>query len=170
MGFSRRLGFGAVINPDDPEAAQPAPGPITYFLIDSRTPLDRMRSIIRALRRAADVNIRFAPVILLGPELDARRMRGFAAEGFDDILSLPFDTGAARTRLEGQLTRTATYFETADYMGPDRRRYSQREQTVLGSYVLYQVRRHPRSGITIRAARIAGRAHSAPPSTRLVRV
>lgn len=82
---------------------------------------------------------------------------------------MPLDIRVATARLEAHLTRTARYFETPDYLGPDRRRYSPREQTVLGSYVLYNVTRHPHAGVTIRAARIAGRARHAPVIARVGR-
>lgn len=165
--FSRQVGFGTVINPDQPDSPAKGPGPITFFLIHTRTPVDRIRSVIRALRRASDINLRFAPVIALGPPLTELQMRQFAAEGFDDIIGLPMDYASAAARLEHQLLRTHTYFETADYLGPDRRRYSAREQTVLGSYVLYHVHRDIKHGTSTRAARIAGKPQIAPAPPKL---
>ena len=167
--FSRQVGFGAIINPDAQETAVARPGPITFLLIDTRTPLEQMRSVIRPLRRAADINLRFAPVIAVGPPLTELQMRQFASEGFDDMLALPMNFASAAMRLEHQLLRTHTYFETADYLGPDRRRFSQREPTMQGSYLLYHVHRDIKHGVSTRTARIAGRPQFTPAQPKVVR-
>ena len=170
--FSRQVGFGAIVAPDaeqTPPITEPKVGPITYFVIDSRTPLEHLRGVVKALRRSSDPNLRFAPVVVVGSALTQLQTRHFAMEGFDDIISLPMDTEQAITRLEEQLVRTNYYYETADYLGPDRRRYSQREPGGSGSYVLYHVWRDPKSGVRTRAARIAGKPRIAPALPKLLR-
>lgn len=166
--FSRQIGFGAIVGPDGPQGNDPQVGPIT-FIIDSRTPLDQLRSVIKALRRSTNDNLRYAPVVVVGQALTQLQTRHFAMEGFDDIISLPMSAERARARLEEQLIRTNYYYETADYLGPDRRRYSNREQTGFGSYVLYHVWRDPRTGVRTRAARIAGKPRYAPVLPKILR-
>lgn len=95
---------------------------LSFFLVHYQLGEETMRSLVTRIRRNESDQIRFAPLILLlndGPyELVLRYVRF----GFDDVIALPERSELISARLCNQLDREFTYFETHDYLGPDRRR------------------------------------------------
>lgn len=119
-----RLGFGhveALFARKDfqPDLSHP---PLSFFLL-YRHMSDELVVLVRnVIRRSTDPNVRFSPIVLLTDECDMDTYIHFVRLGFDDVLTLPDKREMLVHRLEQQVTAEHTYFETADYLGPDRRR------------------------------------------------
>jgi hypothetical protein len=155
IDLAATIGFGIVLSADQGGDVRPA-GPITFFLLHHDDPPGRKRSVLHTLRVSRDDNLRFAPVIVAGRKLTLDTARRYAEEGFDDVISLPAPIEATRARLAEQLGQPRIYFETADYFGPDRRRYETRPRFSTKAYVLWHFQRDPQTGTRVRLARMAG--------------
>jgi hypothetical protein len=81
-----------------------------------------MVSVRDVIRHSDDDNVRFSPIILFADECDFDTYVRYVKLGFDDVLTLPDKRDMLIARLENQITSEHTYFETDNYLGPDRRR------------------------------------------------
>jgi DNA-binding response OmpR family regulator len=90
---------------------------------------DVMVNIRNIIRRSEDRNVQFSPIILFTEECDFDTYVRYVKIGFDDVLTLPDKRDMLVARLENQITSEHIYFETADYLGPDRRRLELPGQT-----------------------------------------
>jgi len=95
--------------------------PLCFFLFAGSTDVAALRATTRTLRHAGDRRLIFSPQIYFteNPGLDLIRMA--IGLGFDDIISLPIAPARVEERLRRQVNRPIVYFETASYIGPDRR-------------------------------------------------
>jgi len=152
--LSLRLGFGhveALFTRKDFQRDGTQP-PLSFFLL-YRQMSDELVVLVRnVIRRSADPNVRFSPIILLTDECDMETYVHFVRLGFDDVLTLPDKREMLVHRLEQQVNAEQTYFETADYVGPDRRRLElpdhidPRRGGEPHSYVKHTVRRSVSEG------------------------
>jgi hypothetical protein len=91
--------------------------------------------------------------------------------GFDDVLSLPQSQIQVADRLETQLDREILYLETADYLGPDRRRldpYGALHRPVgITAHTQLLIRRDPDFGNRVLSRQLRGKqhVHAAPVAT-----
>lgn len=115
-----RAGFGTVVAHDavGPLASQQIP----FFLVHHALSDASKRDLLANIRRAAAQNIRFAPVILFLPDGPAEETLRSITMGFDDVISLPERATVLASRLGNQVETKHLYIETANYLGPDRRR------------------------------------------------
>lgn len=155
LELAANIGFGVILSADRGGDVRPA-GPLTFFLLHHDDPPGRKRSVLHTLRVSREDNLRFAPVIVAGRKLTLDTAKRYAQDGFDDVISLPASIESIRTRLAEQLGQPRVYFETADYFGPDRRRYETRPRFGAKAYVLWHFQRDPATGTRVRLARMAG--------------
>jgi hypothetical protein len=95
---------------------------LKFFLMYRHMDEQLMITVRDVIRACSDPNIRYAPIILFAEDCDFESYLGFVKMGFDDILTLPDKKDMLVKRLESQVNADHTYFETATYLGPDRRR------------------------------------------------
>lgn len=96
------------------------PGPIRFYLIDQGIADEEKRQFLEQLRSNSDTDVRFAPVLVVadhppGAVFDYRRW------GFDGVVVLPADGPSLVESLTAHLNQLTVYYETATYLGPDRR-------------------------------------------------
>lgn len=122
--LARRLGFLHV----QPLFSRHGFGPsdntpkLGFFLV-YRHLADRVMLAVRNLIRASDdPTVRYAPIILFTEDCDFEAYTRYVRLGFDDVLTLPDKREMLVARLEHQIKSEHVYFETDDYLGPDRRR------------------------------------------------
>lgn len=96
--------------------------PQVIFLSHEDGELDGM-AFTRALRRS-DLACRRAPVILQLAQPTGSLILAGCNAGVDEFLMQPISLGDLTRRLEAVLLRRREWVETADYVGPDRRRTS----------------------------------------------
>jgi hypothetical protein len=121
---------------------------LMYRAMDARLMI-KVRSVIRASR---DDNVRYSPIILFTDDCSFETYLSFIELGFDDVLTLPDKKEMLIKRLEAQINTDHTYYETANYLGPDRRRMESsghvdpRRGGEPASYSKYIVHRTPATG------------------------
>jgi CheY-like chemotaxis protein len=148
--LAERVGFRLVLSAGRAEAV---PDPICFFLIDYRVVDDDKRQLLMRLRSSPAPDLRFAPVIVVVGSCPAEEVMRYVRLGFDDVIALPASAATLASRLETQLSSEHTYYETATYFGPDRRR-APREETPNGNRPAGRVIEHhfirdPLSGIRL---------------------
>ena len=91
---------------------------------------------------------RFSPMVYFSesPSLDA--IRTCVEMGFDDVITLPFTSTRVSSRLDRLVDHTQVYFETADYLGPDRGVRQTRGQRG-GQYRRLEIMRTAMSGVSV---------------------
>ena len=155
--LARQVGFEAVFPYRDIADAerQSASTPLIYFLFSAVDRLGKLTRVGEAVRRSQSRRVRFAPMIYFAetPPLDT--IRACINVGFDDIITLPVTQSRVEERLERQLYRAVTYYETATYFGPDRRNRLGHEshghsgRGTGGQHRLLEIVRNPGAGIEI---------------------
>lgn len=122
--LAARFGFGVVEELMSRRAFQPADHhpPLRFFLVYRHMSEDLMIAVRKAIRASSDPGVRLAPIVLFTDECDFETYLRFIKIGFDDVLTLPDKRELLVQRLEQQINSDHTYFETAEYLGPDRRR------------------------------------------------
>ena len=157
--LARRVGFTLVVvtQPTGEEGATAvAPRwPLNFFLVDYMLHDDLKKAVLAAVRRSQDMEVRFAPVVLIIDDCPFERILWYVEFGFDDIISLPEKADLMGQRLSRQLGHPYLYVQTADYLGPDRRRLEidsearDHRRTGLRSHIRYTIRRDPERGVEI---------------------
>lgn len=143
--LATRTGFGA-LSIDDTGAGFPAPNErrLPFFLFHSLVSDGLLREAIARVR--SDEHFRFCPAILIVGECSENDVLRYISLGFDDIVALPEAARVLERRFAHQLGTQFSYFETAVYFGPDRRRGKRgnaNEQKRSGEYryVRYLIQR-----------------------------
>jgi CheY-like chemotaxis protein len=95
---------------------------LSFFLVHHHLEDASVRSLVARIRRDPSDQIRFAPLILFTHDGPFEVVLRYIRFGFDDVIALPERRDLVAGRLASQLEQEFTYFETADYFGPDRRR------------------------------------------------
>jgi hypothetical protein len=129
MRLAARLGFGHAEQLASPHEQPAYERPMRFFLMYRHLSEDVMVNIRNIIRRSEDRNVQFSPIILFTEECDFDTYVRYVKIGFDDVLTLPDKRDMLVARLENQITSEHIYFETADYLGPDRRRLELPGQT-----------------------------------------
>jgi hypothetical protein len=149
--MAERIGFGDVASSLAPRPL--AHGP-TFFIVHYEISEPAMGRVISELRSAADDDTRYAPIILITDDCPVDRLLRYIKLGFDDVIALPEKREVLESRIAAQLHTDQIYFETGDYLGPDRRRMEltpQRDERRNGSipYHKLTIRRDPAIGISV---------------------
>jgi hypothetical protein len=155
--LARQVGFEAVYPYRDIADAerQSASSPLIFFLFAAVDRLGKLTRVGEAVRQSQSQRVRFAPMIYFAetPSLDT--IRACINIGFDDIITLPVALSRVEERLERQLYRAVTYYETPTYFGPDRRNRLGHEshghsgRGTGGQYRRLELVRNPGAGIEI---------------------
>lgn len=124
VNLAERAGFGFVgtVLGERRVAIEAPRGEVLYFFLHHRLSDQVMQSIIRRIRDSREDPIRFAPICLIIDDCPFETIIKYVRLGFDDVIALPEKRDVLVGRLVSQLETEHTYFETADYLGPDRRR------------------------------------------------
>jgi PleD family two-component response regulator len=128
--------------------------PVCFFLFAAVEDLSGLRTVAHQVRFSTSRRIRFSPLIYFSESASVETIRSCVDMGFDDVITVPFSRDRVMGRLEHQLNRNLVFFETANYVGPDRRT-TPRAQT--GQYRRIEISRSLHTGITV----IKDRAHAA---------
>ena len=113
----------------------------------------------------------FDPAILVVGECSEREVVRYINLGFDDIVVLPEAARVLERRFTNQLGAPISYFETATYFGPDRRRSSRLPTAPSHAerpsnehrHVRYLIQRLPSAVEILRREVVISNALSAPP-------
>ncbi|HHY49413.1 MAG TPA: hypothetical protein GYA10_06660 [Alphaproteobacteria bacterium] len=123
-GLAERAGFGfvATVCGERSVSIEARHRDLVYFFVHHRLTDTAIGAVIRLIRQSPDDAIRYAPTILVSPDCPIETVLKYVRLGFDDILTLPERREVLVDRLLGQLESEHVYYETANYLGPDRRR------------------------------------------------
>lgn len=119
---AEQAGFGDVAGVFSEAESNGLRYPVTYFLVHHRLADTDCEDIIYAVRQIERRGLRYSPMIVMIADDPSEAARKYVQMGFDDVIGLPTSQIELAERLETQLDSDITYFETADYLGPDRRR------------------------------------------------
>jgi hypothetical protein len=146
--LAARTGFGG-ISLDETGPGFPADD-------DRRLPFFFFHSLIQdalladALGRIrSDSRYRFSPAVLIIGECSMSDVVRYVNLGFDDIVTLPEAARTLERRFAHQIGTPVSYFETATYFGPDRRRIKREGESAANKpagefrHVRYLIQRTP---------------------------
>lgn len=88
---------------------------------DARDGIDGV-ALTSKLRACLDCPNRFAPIIMMSPAPDAKRIAAARDAGVTEFLRKPFAANHLQARLTSIAEHPRVFIETAQYRGPDRRR------------------------------------------------
>lgn len=149
--FAHRVGFrrGIEVGSGSSDGA----APVSFFLLHHQVSDAYKQSILAAIRGSEDRDIAFAPVVILIDDCACEQIIRYVHWGFDDVISLPEKAYVLKARLEALLVRQI-YFETQDYLGPDRRRleslsFAAERRGIGASFMRYEFWRDPDAGVRI---------------------
>jgi len=162
--IATEVGFGDIASIfDDTDSSNGLRYPVSYFLVHHRLGDADCTDIIDAVRHIDRPTLRYSPMVVLLPETSAESVRGFVRMGFDDVISLPQSQGELVARLGTQLDRDIVYFETADYLGPDRRRMDAdgalHRPAGISAHTRLVIRRDPDYGTRVLSRQLRGHQH-----------
>jgi hypothetical protein len=122
--LARAVGFSYVASVlgDDAVSLDGLDRAVVFFLVHYELGDEVITSVLAKLRSAPSDAVRYAPAVLVIDDCPFETILKYVRFGFDDIITLPDKRTILADRLVGQLNCDHTYFETADYLGPDRRR------------------------------------------------
>ncbi len=130
--------------------------PIMFFIFEQADDIRYFKNIIRQIRACKRRNIRFSPLIYLCNIPSPQTIKNGIAMGFDDVIAKPFNSKKIKTRLEMQVNKVISYYETSGYFGPDRRKLEQTNNTVNSNkrknmqYLKYKFIRNLSDGVIIK--------------------
>lgn len=96
--------------------------PVCYFLFSAVDDPASLRPVAEAVRFCSVGRVRFSPLIYCAEMPSVDTTMACVNIGFDDVVALPQPLRQLRERLARQVGQSLTYYETAGYFGPDRRR------------------------------------------------
>ena len=150
LAVATKVGFAIIEAPESGDIPTPRTL-ISFVLVHEDVGDDLLRAVIKAIRNG-DKNVRFSPIIVLGNDCPFETVLQFIHLGVDDVISLPEKREVLIQRFAQQLWSEHAYFETADYFGPDRRRFETAgdgRRTGLAAHARYDIQRLPDVGIRI---------------------
>ncbi len=96
--------------------------PVDAILIDDlKPPLDGL-TVVKTIRKAQAKPPRDVPVIFMTSQLRKSEIIAARDAGVTEVLSRPFSAAQLVARLESVLVKPRPLVETAEFVGPDRRR------------------------------------------------
>lgn len=161
--IAAEVGFGDIANIfDHTDQSNGLRYPVSYFLVHHRLADTDCADIIDAVRNIDRRGLRLSPLVVMLPETSAESVRKFVGMGFDDVISLPQSQVQLTARLGTQLDRDIVYFETSDYLGPDRRRMDAHaflHRSAISPHTRIVLRRDPEQGTSILSRQPRGHQH-----------
>jgi len=133
---------------------QSAETPLAFFLCAAVSDVMSLKPVADTIRYAPSIKMRFSPLIYFAHSLSRECIKSCIRMGFDDVIALPYSAGNIVDRLDRQVGKVHTYYETATYFGPDRRnriddgRTSQSDHGG-GEYRRIEIIRDPVTGIDV---------------------
>ncbi|UJQ93444.1 hypothetical protein [Mariluticola halotolerans] len=121
--------------------------PSCFFLFAPVADISRMGKLVRQIRQSRHAGIRYAPLIYFCNTASREVIRACVTLGFDDVIAMPFSPPYFRKRLTTHMDRPVIYFETRDYLGPDRREEMRTQERGHSQTITFQ--RHADIGIRI---------------------
>ena len=129
--------------------------PLIFFLCSPVADVRTLKPMADAIRFSPSLKLRFLPLIYFArdPSLDA--VKHCIQMGFDDVIALPVAGDNVGDRIERQIGRIQTYYETSTYFGPDRRNRignperSRESDRGGGQYRRIEIRRNPETGVDV---------------------
>ena len=165
--IAKDLGFG-MVRPymGIPDAERLAKiHPVNFFLFDYSSEFEKSKQWISEIRNCQQLRVRFAPLICFVETPSKEIIISCVNAGFDDILTLPWSRTKFQERLSKQINTKNIYFETDNYLGPDRRRFSKNpKERGAGApaagygFRQYEFVRNNHLGIQIMNDRVVGKA------------
>jgi hypothetical protein len=164
--LAERVGFGDIASSFSPQRLIHT---LTFFLLHYRLSEVAMHRVIDEVRNSEDVETRYAPIVLISDDCPVDRLLGYIQLGFDDVIALPEKREELESRLAGQLHSEQIYYETDDYLGPDRRRMelpTHRDDRRTGAtpFARLLVRRDPVNGVSVQRRHTIGQPQRALPN------
>jgi DNA-binding response OmpR family regulator len=164
--MAERVGFGDIVTSFAPRALSHGQ---TFFVMHYQLRDSSMRAIIDQVRHSQDADTRFAPIVLFTDDCPVDRLLGYIKMGFDDVIALPEKREVLEARLAAQLNTEQAYFETDDYLGPDRRRMelpSHRDERRTGTTPFGKVifRRDATQGVSLLRRHMLGQPQRPQPN------
>lgn len=129
--------------------------PLIFFLCSPVADVRSLRPMADAIRFSPSFRLRFLPLIYFAREPSLETVKTCIALGFDDVIALPINGDDVGGRIERQIDRIHTYYETATYFGPDRRNRTGGAPRSTGSdhggghYRRIEIRRNPETGVDV---------------------
>lgn len=150
LAIARKIGFAIIEAPATGDV--PTPRTLINFVLVHHQIGDKLLlSTINAIRGGGP-DVRFSPIVVIGNDCDFETVLHFVHLGVDDVISLPEKREVLAQRLGQQLWSEQLYIETADYFGPDRRRFEMGgddRRAGLAGHARYYIQRLPDVGTRI---------------------
>jgi hypothetical protein len=165
--LAARSGFRVVHSAFDTAAEDPEL-PVTYFFLHYHLSDAAMQQVIAQVRGLPDPGQRLSPVILIIDDCTVEVLLKYIDFGFDDVISLPEKREVLEARLAAQLNAEQVYYQTPDYLGPDRRRmelphHTDQRRANLSPHMRMVIRRDPVRGTSVLQRQLVGQALKRPP-------
>ncbi len=122
MQLARKMGFGQVVSHDTVDGGSDDEPLVVFFLVHYNISVAAKQRLLAQLRVSSLDQVRFAPIITFLPDGPSEDVLAHIEMGFDDVISLPENQHILQSRLTSQIGNDQLYIETANYLGPDRRR------------------------------------------------
>ena len=119
---AEQVGFGDIASIFSDAESNGLKYPVSYFLVHHRLADIDCEDVVYAVRRIERNGLRYSPMIMMIANAPSEAAGKYVRMGFDDVVSLPQSQIQLAERLQTQLDSDIVYHETADYLGPDRRR------------------------------------------------
>ncbi len=161
--LAARSGFRVVHSAFDSEASDDPGLPVTYFFLHYRLSDAAMQQVIAQVRGLPDPGQRLSPVILIIDDCTVEVLLKYIDFGFDDVISLPEKREVLEARLAAQLNAEQVYYQTSDYLGPDRRRmelphHTDQRRANISPHMRMVIRRDPVRGTSVLQRQLVGQA------------
>ncbi|MCF4099606.1 hypothetical protein [Maritalea mediterranea] len=153
------IGFAQVEHFAEAESLNVVPfsRPLQFCFLTQISSNKEVRAAMQAIREHRHERHRFSPVVMLSRDLPRQQIYEYIAMGIDDILQFPCSLKFMTDRLKRQMFQPVKYFETEDYLGPDRRRTFDdvpkgesehaAQRTGMADYRRYLFQRNPFKGV-----------------------
>ncbi|GEM_PF-839586 len=129
MDLCLGIGFESVRRFSQIEEAeqQVAKTPVCFFVFTADVGTEKLGSVSKAIRFSRNRQVRYAPMVCFAESPGKQLVALCIQAGFDDILIPPFSVKRVGERLKAMLEQPMTFYETPDYIGPDRRKRAGRK-------------------------------------------
>ncbi len=109
---------------------QVAKTPVCFFVFTADAGTEKLGSVSKAIRFSRNRQVRYAPMVCFAESPSRQLVTLCIKAGFDDILIPPFSVKRVGQRLNTMLEQPVRFYETPDYIGPDRRNREGKETIV----------------------------------------
>lgn len=148
--IARNLGFGDAVDYSEGDSGA-AKAQVTFCFVDDQMPDEGLIEVLDIVRTERRNNLCYSPVILFSEDDSSVATLRHVRLGFDDGVTLPVSRENLTQQLGRQLYEDQVYFETKDYLGPDRRRMDRGPdlRITASPYAQVMFYRDPERGIRV---------------------